>query len=140
VVACDSELHKMGRMRDNLGTTCALMVQDARRPALPPVFDVVVVDAPCSNSGVFARRPEARMRYHQPYLAQLARLQGELLLAASQLVAADGKLVYATCSISPRENQDISQRLDGWRLLAEERSWPDQWQGGAYACVLVRSR
>jgi 16S rRNA (cytosine967-C5)-methyltransferase len=139
VVACDIEARKVARLKENCGKDAAIVLQDARRPALVPVFDVVVVDAPCSNSGVMARRPEARMRFRQPYLAQLARVQRELLLAASQLVCAGGKLIYATCSISPRENQDIAQRLDGWRTLSEELSWPDQWQGGGYATVLIRS-
>ena len=139
VIACDIEPRKIARLRENLGPSVALAIQDARRPALQPVFDVVVVDAPCSNAGVLSRRPEARWRYRQPYLAQLERLQVELIRAASTLVVPDGKLIYATCSLSPRENQAITHRLDGWRILSEELSWPDQWQGGAYAAVLVRS-
>ncbi len=138
-VAGDSSAARSARLRANLGPDARILLQDARRPALAGDFAIVVVDAPCSNSGVLARRPEARWRYCQPYLAQLERLQRELLLAASALVEPGGRLVYATCSVSPRENQAISHRLDGWRILAEEASWPSQWQGGAYAAVLVRS-
>jgi 16S rRNA (cytosine967-C5)-methyltransferase len=139
VVAGDNAAPRIARLRGNLGAGARILLQDARRPALLPAFATVVVDAPCSNSGVLARRPEARWRYCQPYLAQLERLQRELLLAASTLVEPGGRLVYASCSVSPRENQAISHCLDGWRILAEEASWPDQWQGGAYAAVLVRS-
>jgi 16S rRNA (cytosine967-C5)-methyltransferase len=139
VVAGDSSVGRLPRLRQNLGPAARILLQDARRPALLPAFATVVVDAPCSNSGVLARRPEARWRYCQPYLAQLERLQHELLLAASSLVQPGGRLVYASCSVSPRENQAISHRLDGWRILAEESNWPSPWQGGAYAAVLVRS-
>jgi 16S rRNA (cytosine967-C5)-methyltransferase len=139
VVAGDNAAGRIPRLRGNLGAGGRILLQDARRPALPPAFAIVVVDAPCSNSGVLARRPEARWRYCQPYLAQLERLQREFLLAASSLVEPGGRLVYASCSVSPRENQAISHRLDGWRILAEESSWPSRWQGGAYAAVLVRS-
>jgi 16S rRNA (cytosine967-C5)-methyltransferase len=139
VVAGDSAAARIARLRENLGAGARILLQDARAPALLPAFATVVVDAPCSNSGVLARRPEARWRYCQPYLAQLERLQRELLAAASALVEPGGRLVYATCSVSPRENQAISHRLDGWRILAEESSWPSPWQGGAYAAVLVRS-
>ena len=139
VIAADSAPARLPRLRENLGAGARILLQDARRPALAPGFATVVVDAPCSNSGVLARRPEARWRYTKPQLAQLARLQGELLRAASHLVQPGGRLVYATCSVSPRENQAISHRLDGWRILAEEASWPDQWHGGGYAAVLVRS-
>ncbi len=139
VVAGDNAAPRIARLRQNLGAGARILLQDARRPALLPAFATVVVDAPCSNSGVLARRPEARWRYCQPYLAQLERLQRELLAAASTLVEPGGRLVYATCSVSPRENQAISHRLEGWRILAEESSWPGPWQGGAYAAVLVRS-
>jgi 16S rRNA (cytosine967-C5)-methyltransferase len=140
VVACDAGAAKMPRLRANLGVGARVLVADGRRPALAAGFDVVVVDAPCSNSGVLGRRPEARWRYQPRPLLDLGRLQAELLARSAALVKPGGKLIYATCSVSPRENQGVSHRLDGWRVLAEEAGWPDDWQGGAYAAVLVRSR
>ena len=116
------------------------IVQDGCRPAFAPgSFDLVLVDAPCSNSGVLARRPEARWRYDRSRLGSLEVLQKKLIRAGAELVAADGRLLYSTCSLAPRENQLIAQRLDGWRVLAERLTWPGPWHLGGYACLLVRS-
>jgi 16S rRNA (cytosine967-C5)-methyltransferase len=140
VVAADINLRRLPRMRANLTGHAAMVIQDGTRSALAPgAFDVVVVDAPCSNSGVLGRRPEARWRYQPKLLSQLAALQRRLLRAATHQVRADGRLVYSTCSITPAENQGIAHGLDGWRVLKEMRSWPDAWQAGGYVAVLVRS-
>ena len=137
VIAGDSSRRRLADLRDTSGG--AVLAQDGRRPALAvEAFDVVVVDAPCSNTGVLARRPEARLRYDRKHLDQLGALQRGLLRAASRLVHRDGRLLYATCSLSPRENQAITHGFDGWRILAETCTWPDAWQAGGYAAVLVR--
>ena len=138
VVAADAAFDRLRPLRTTLGAGAPLLVQDGRRPALAAGFDLVVVDAPCSNSGVLARRPEARWRYDEAHLATLDGLQRQLLARGSELVAPGGRLVYSTCSLSPRENQGIAHRLDGWRLLAERTTWPDPWQAGGYAALLVR--
>ena len=139
VVAADNNPRRLPRLRTNLGGQAVVVLQDGLRPALvSESFDVVLVDAPCSNSGVLGRRPEARWRYSPKTLAQLAALQRRLLVTASTLVRADGRLIYSTCSVTPSENQGIAHRLDGWRILKEQRTWPDKWQGGGYVAVLVR--
>lgn len=137
VIAADASTR---RLADVQASGAVVLAQDGRRPALAPgSFDLVVVDAPCSNTGVLARRPEARLRYDRKHLDQLAALQRGLIKAGSRLVHPDGRLLYATCSISPRENQAVAHGLDGWRILAEATTWPDAWQAGGYAAVLVRS-
>jgi 16S rRNA (cytosine967-C5)-methyltransferase len=139
VIACEINPRRLPRLRHNLTGRAAMLLQDGARPALAAVAaDIVLVDAPCSNSGVFGRRPEARLRYRAKDLAQLQRLQQRLLASAATLVAVDGRLVYSTCSITPAENQGIAHRLPGWRVLRERRTWPDAWQGGGYVAVLVR--
>jgi len=139
VIAADNNPRRLPRLRANLGKQAVIVVQDGVRTALAAgAFDVVLVDAPCSNSGVLGRRPEARWRYQPKTLAQLAVLQRRLLLAAADLVRPDGRLIYSTCSVTPAENQGIAHRLDGWRILKEQRSWPDAWQAGGYVAVLVR--
>lgn len=137
VVSADVSVAKARRLRDNLPPG-GIVVQDGRRPAFAAGFDVVVVDAPCSNTGVLARRPEARWRYDRRTVATLAKLQRALLASAAQVVAPGGRLVYSTCSVVPAENQGIAHLLDGWRVLGEHSSWPDEWQGGGYVAVLVR--
>jgi 16S rRNA (cytosine967-C5)-methyltransferase len=69
-------------------------------------FDIVLVDAPCGGTGTWRRQPELRWRINPARLDELARIQDELLERAAGLVAPGGRLVYATCSVLPRENQD----------------------------------
>jgi 16S rRNA (cytosine967-C5)-methyltransferase len=138
VIAADVSLDKVAEMRSDK-IEGALLVQDGTAPALCAAFDLVMVDAPCSNSGVLARRPEARLRYDARNLDNLRALQRSLLSAAAALVKPDGRLAYSTCSVSPRENQGIAHELTGWRVLNERSLWPTEWQAGGYVAVLVRS-
>lgn len=72
--------------------------------------DVVLVDAPCSSVGVLRRRPSQRWFISEKQIISLLpNLQKEILYDASKLVKKGGRLVYATCSILPSENQDVAQ-------------------------------
>jgi 16S rRNA (cytosine967-C5)-methyltransferase len=81
-------------------------------PAEPEAIDLgesfthILVDAPCSNTGVLGRRPEARWRVRREDLDSLAALQDGLLDAALRHLAPGGRLVYSTCSIEPQENEE----------------------------------
>ncbi len=75
--------------------------------AFPVGADCVLLDAPCSNLGVLARRAEARWRISPDDISRLARLQGRLLEAAACQVRPGGILVYATCTLEPEENEDV---------------------------------
>lgn len=110
---------------------------DGLAPPFAAGFEVVVIDAPCSNTGVLGRRPEARRRYDRRHRDGLVELQRRLLRAAAALVAPGGRLVYSTCSISPPENQGVAHTLDGWRLLGEHTQWPGAWEAGGYYAVLI---
>ncbi|MFO0932366.1 MAG: transcription antitermination factor NusB [Planctomycetota bacterium] len=74
-------------------------------------FDLVLVDAPCSNTGVFRRRPEVRLRLRPEDVASLVAVQDALLERALPLVRPGGRLLYATCSIEPEENEGRIARL-----------------------------
>jgi len=72
---------------------------DGRETGLPPgVFDRVLLDAPCTGLGALRRRPEARWRRTPADVPALAKLQRELLAAATALVRPGGVVLYATCS------------------------------------------
>jgi 16S rRNA (cytosine967-C5)-methyltransferase len=136
VLAADVAIGKVHDLPDTLSR----LVQDGGRPALSEgCCQVVLVDAPCSNSGVLGRRPEARHRYDRAHRDQLVALQRRLLSMAATLVAPGGRLVYSTCSISPQENQGVAHALAGWRLLGERLTWPDSWEGGGYVAALIRA-
>ncbi|MGJ3241548.1 MAG: RsmB/NOP family class I SAM-dependent RNA methyltransferase [Opitutales bacterium] len=71
----------------------------------------VLIDVPCSNSGVFRRRPEARYRDPATTLETLLPLQARLLVSAAAAVAPGGVLVYSTCSLEPEENERQVERF-----------------------------
>ena len=79
--------------------------REGNSPSEP--FDLVVVDVPCSNSGVFSRRPEAKYRYDSKHINSLIELQREIVMDAFRVLLNKGYLLYATCSIDSAEN--ISQ-------------------------------
>ncbi|KPJ73474.1 hypothetical protein AMJ52_03580 [candidate division TA06 bacterium DG_78] len=70
-------------------------------------MDKVLVDAPCSNSGVIAKRPEVRDRVNGKVIRRLAKLQYDLLSNAGKLLRTGGSLIYSTCSILPQENEEV---------------------------------
>jgi 16S rRNA (cytosine967-C5)-methyltransferase len=114
-------LAKIGDAIDRLGHKGLLpVVMDPARPALRERFDVIVVDAPCSNLGVLRRRPEARWNKGPEDLSRLADLQRGLLEDAAALAAPKGRILYATCSPEDEETalvvEDFLSAHPEWKL------------------------
>jgi 16S rRNA (cytosine967-C5)-methyltransferase len=82
------------------------VVADGRYYRLEGV-DKVLVDAPCTNAGVIAKRPEVKDRVNKKVVARLAKLQFDLLTNAAAMLRKGGSLIYSTCSILPDENEDV---------------------------------
>jgi 16S rRNA (cytosine967-C5)-methyltransferase len=106
-------------------------------------FARILVDAPCSNTGVMRRRVDVRWRIQPAEIQRLRTSQLELLQHAAAWVQREGKLVYSTCSLEPEENrQVINEFLAGrndFRLDQERELRPFVEQvDGAYVAVLVR--
>lgn len=106
-------------------------------------FDLVLADVPCSNSGVFRRRPDALWRFDVRKLPELFVLQDRLLAAAARHVAPGGQLVYSTCSIDDEENSGritvfLANHPD-FEAVSERRLLPDAAHDGAYCCLLRRN-
>jgi 16S rRNA (cytosine967-C5)-methyltransferase len=80
---------------------------DAAQPPFDAVFDLVLLDAPCSGLGTIRRDPEIRWRRQESDLPTLAATQFALLSKAAATVKPAGRLVYATCSSEPEENEDV---------------------------------
>ncbi len=74
---------------------------------LPTRFDAVLVDVPCSNTGVLRHRVDAKWRVVEKDIADLTRLQGFLLEAAGRFVGPNGRLIYSTCSLERDENDSV---------------------------------
>jgi len=94
-------------------------------------FDRVLVDAPCTGIGTWRRNPDARLRLREADLAELLAKQKEILDSASRLVRPGGKLVYATCSLLPEENEDQVRAFLSRHPDFSPQPLRRAWQGGA---------
>jgi 16S rRNA (cytosine967-C5)-methyltransferase len=84
---------------------------DATEPRTDAPFDAVLVDPPCSGLGTLQSRPDLRWRARPEAVGQLAELQLRILAAGAGALKPGGTLVYATCTISPQENEQLVQRF-----------------------------
>lgn len=153
LVAADHNPKRLQLLRQNvdrLGITCASIQSvdgtvdsAAQRAADAELFDRVLVDAPCSNTGVIRRRVELRWRIRPAELRRLQTTQVRLLTQAIARLKPGGILVYSTCSLEPEENSDVIKaaldtakdfELERDRLLTPIQNGVD----GAYAAVLRR--
>ncbi len=114
LVALDSDPKRLGRVEDNLQrlqfqqpVPPHLVCGDATQPDQwwdGKLFDRILIDAPCSGTGVIRRHPDIKLLRKPADIDKLARLQKQILTALWDLLKPSGLLVYATCSIMPREN------------------------------------
>lgn len=119
-----------------LGLEENLVVHDD--PDALPTADRVMVDVPCSNTGVLARRVEVRRRLREGGWAELIEKQSALLTRALELVRPGGTVVYSTCSIEPEENEELVRAVAAeHRVVREMRTLPDPpaHDGGFHAIV-----
>ena len=154
IIAADVNPGRLERVRvlaRDTGAAPWLVAMDGRRPAIRSVR-TVLLDAPCSGTGVLRRRPDARWRLRPGRIEALVDLQRELLAAVADLLPAGGLLVYATCSLEPEENEeqvvrflaarpeferDVAGPADGVDLQV----WPwESGSDGAYASRLRKRR
>ena len=115
-----ARLRLLRRTLDQMGATSVDVVRLdlGRPPPFQPVFDCVLVDAPCSGLGTVRRDPEIRWRRQSVDLARFAGAQLTMLGHAARVVRPGGRLVYATCSSEPDENEHV---VDAF--LAEHRDF-----------------
>lgn len=143
VVAADRSLERLRLVRlpplVSEKVKFQFVVADGRYPATRGPFSRVLVDAPCSNTGVLGRRPDAKWRREAADLHRLSRLQGEILDASREMVSVGGLLVYSTCSLEPEENEAVIQayleRHPSDTLLPASDVLPEEVVRGEFLCT-----
>jgi 16S rRNA (cytosine967-C5)-methyltransferase len=145
----EARLRRVTRNAERLGLqSIAVQHGDAtalaqQQPELLASFDRILVDAPCSGLGTLARHADARWRIDPAAIDELVVLQRELLDGLLPLLKPQGRLVYATCTVHPRENNQLIQAvLAEYPQLQLQQSW-QLWPGevagagdGFYAALL----
>ena len=114
VVAVDQSESRLARLRDNLART-GLSAEVVRADMLEwtpdAPADAVLLDAPCSATGIFRRHPDVLHRAHPRFVSEAAELQARLLARAAGWVRPGGVLLYATCSLEPEEGERQVERF-----------------------------
>ncbi len=117
VIAVDSSAKRLSRLEENLdrtGLEAAVVQGDIRQWQPGEAADAVLLDAPCTATGIFRRHPDVLHRIEPRQIAEMAALQAELLTRAAVWVKPGGTLVYATCSLEPAEGEEqIAAFLSG---------------------------
>ena len=145
----EARLRRVSRNAERLGLSSIeprqgdATVLAEQHPELRASFDRILVDAPCSGLGTLARHADARWRIEPAAIEELVLLQRQLLEGLLPLLRPGGRLVYATCTVHPRENSELIDALmaahprlelrDSWQL------WPGEIDGagdGFFAAVL----
>jgi len=134
IVAADVQAERLAAVRQNaqrLETPgIALVCADGSAPPLKPVFDRVLVDAPCSGLGTLRRHPDLKWRMTPEAMVRLAGQQQALLRSGVRLCKNGGLIVYAVCTVSRQETQAVVQAvLDEGRLVPEDGpEWFNRWK------------
>jgi 16S rRNA (cytosine967-C5)-methyltransferase len=150
IVAMDLPASRIDRLKENLSRTAgvgaALVQADLLEGSaaavmaehgLPGQYSAILIDVPCSNTGVMRHRVDVKWRLQEPDFAKHARQQGALLAAAARLLLPGGRLVYSTCSIDDTENQKVIDafldRNRGFSLVKSSIAvpWIDRHDGAA---------
>jgi 16S rRNA (cytosine967-C5)-methyltransferase len=147
IIAADVSEERLKLLEENcvrLGVTCVEPLQFSKLETQNLEFDRILIDAPCSNTGVLRRRVDLRWRISSEELARLQQTQLDLLKQAAPKVRSGGVLIYSTCSLEPEENSSVVQeflKADKTFELEREREllpFKDQVDGAFVARLLKR--
>jgi len=137
VTALDADAERASRIAPNLerlGLHATVKVGDAARPQAwwdGQPFDRILADVPCSASGIVRRHPDIKWLRRPGDVARFAAEQRNILAALWRLLAPGGKLLYATCSVFPEENEGVAAALAIAEPSAQRKALPDglpaQW-------------
>ncbi len=149
VLASDTDRAKLDKLPET-AERLGLSIIQATRPedlaatlqGLGRAADVILVDVPCTNTGVLARRPDARYRATHKALAALVDIQHDILGRARSLAGVGTRMIYTTCSLEREENEDQVSRFctecPDWRVERQVFTMPDSRRDGGFAALLTQ--
>ena len=139
----DKRLRKLKENSNRLGINSIEIVSYQQIPGIK--YDCILLDVPCSNTGVLAKRIEVRYRINPEAINSLAKIQNDLLNKAAGLLKPHGKICYSTCSIQKAENSDVVKKFlrqyADFKLEAEQLVLPSAEgfdRDGGYTAILLR--
>ena len=148
ITACDIKPARLNRVRENaqrlgLKSIQPVLIDRDSSQLAGQQFDRILIDAPCSNTGVLHKRPEVRSRLTPDDIVELATLQADLLTRMLSYLKPNGKLIYSTCSLEREENAQqvevLMSATSGLHLEHAEQTEPTLHNDGGYVAVLSRS-
>jgi 16S rRNA (cytosine967-C5)-methyltransferase len=149
ILATDVDLGRLRRIEENadrLGFSSMiqpLVIREDLSELPEGPFDAILIDVPCSNTGVLGKRPEVRSRITPEDIDELVGTQKKLLDAAASLVEPGGRIVYSTCSVEPEENSGVVtqflQKSTDFELVETQEFIPGSPSDGGYQVLLRRS-
>lgn len=151
IIACDTDRARAKDLADVFRGDHRVQVLPPREvlTAIAGQADLVLLDVPCSNSGVFARRPEAKYRFSRDQTRRLGDIQRQLLADAVPMLSPRGMVLYATCSLEPEEDAAPlawAAQWHGFHILQSDLMWPAgapgaesaQYHDGSFFALLAR--
>ncbi len=143
LISCDKNKLRLKQLKENLAIFKQVEVKenDALKPSFAKAsFDCVLLDVPCSNSGVVRKRPDVKWRFSKAVVTKLSKLQFEIFAKTLPLIKSGGSIVYSTCSIDPEENklqvERILEKFTQCSLVKEYETIPTKDYDGGYAALI----
>lgn len=149
VTAVDASESRLARLSDNLARTgfeAEIVAADVMTWTPPAPVDAILLDAPCSATGIFRRHPDVIHRVRPRAIAELAEVQKAMLARVSGWLKPGGALVYSVCSLEPEEGEAVARAFDAghpdFALEEERRILPGAHEeaGGADSFYMARFR
>ena len=147
VTAIDVSESRLARLRENLtrtGLDVEVVAADVMTWAPPAPVDAILLDAPCSATGIFRRHPDVLHRVRPRAIAALVEAQQAMLARAADWLKPGGALVYSVCSLEPEEGEQVAQAFltarGDYRLDEQQRILPGahEVEGGADSFFIAR--
>nr|WP_299597339.1 transcription antitermination factor NusB [Sphingomonas bacterium] len=133
VTALDQSEPRLARLSENLartGLSADLVAADVMAWDSAEPFDAVLLDAPCSATGIFRRHPDVLHRVRDRAIADLAAAQAAMIARAGNWVKPDGRLIYSVCSLEPSEGEAVADAFAGDRRFERDPALPDELPAG----------